>query len=169
MNISESIRQVRDEFVKDGLATSYYQINCGLCEELAVEAMSRVTQGKENLWDAQPENFMDDDNECFDFDLLASHWGIEPPEGVTQAMLNEDIRFGNHVFVADANLKLFYDSECPDGVSSFFDLPLYRRSIVKHLRSIGVAAEDVVTQDVVPAPACPIQNPAPRDPEGPSF
>ncbi|AXH60263.1 hypothetical protein [Pseudomonas amygdali] len=164
ITISDSIRQVRDEYVQQGLVKSYYEINNGLCEDLAMEAMARVTIDKEALFDAQLENFMDDENQFFDFELLRDHWDFELPKGVTQDMLNNDIRFGNHVFVADYKAKRFYDSECPDGVASFLDLPLFRRYIVLHLRSIGTPADEVVTQDVMQAPLCSIPNPPEESP-----
>jgi hypothetical protein len=53
----------------------------------------------------------------------------------------------------------FYDSECPEGVSSLFELPLFRRHIVYALRKKGISAPEVITDDVVPAPRCPITNP----------
>lgn len=164
ITISDSIRQVRDEYVQQGLAKSYYEINNGLCEDLAMEAMARVTIDKEALFDAQLENFMDEENEFFDFDLLREHWDFELPKGVTKEMLNKDIRFGNHVFVANYKAKRFFDSECPDGVASFLDLPLFRRYIVLHLRSMGIPSDEVVTQDVIPAPLCPIPNPPDESP-----
>ena len=165
MNISDSIRQVRDEFIRQGSAPSYYEINNGLCEDLALEAMARATIGKEYLMDVQLENFMDDQNESFDFELLATHWNFSLPKNVTKEMLNNDIGFGGHVFVGDHQSKRFYDAECPDGVSNFLDLPIFRRCIVSHLRSIGIHAPEVVTQDVLPAPLCPIPNPHEPSPQ----
>ncbi|MBD8088453.1 hypothetical protein IFT48_00415 [Pseudomonas fluorescens] len=159
LSISDSIRQVRDEFVREGAAKSYYHINCGLCEELAVEAMRRVSTGQEHLLDVQLENFMEDDNQTFDFELLTTFWRFTLPKDVTREMLNNDISFGNHVFVGDCQSRRFFDAECPDGVDNFLDLPLFRRYIVSHLRSIGIPAAEVVADDVIPAPLCRIPNP----------
>lgn len=158
MNISESIRQVRDEFVRDGLASSYYDINNGHCEDLALEAMRRTTSGKEFLLDVQAESFMDVENELWDFALLREHWNFELPEGLAEEDLNR-ISFGNHVWVADHSQKKFYDAECPDGVDNFFDLPLFRCYIVIYLREKGISTPEVVTEDLLPHPPCPVPNP----------
>jgi hypothetical protein len=54
----------------------------------------------------------------------------------------------------DSKLK-FYDSECPKGVESFFDLPVFRRPIVIALRLKGIPADEVLPEDIIPLPLCP--------------
>lgn len=128
MDITECILELREEYLNSGEVTTYREINSGLCEEFALEALARVTAGKANLYEACGENFLDEEGDGWDFSLLKSFWGITPPKTTTRKILNA-IPFGGHVFIADPVAKRFYDSECPEGVASFFDLPFYQRCI----------------------------------------
>nr|WP_305910549.1 hypothetical protein [Methylomarinum sp. Ch1-1]MDP4523309.1 hypothetical protein [Methylomarinum sp. Ch1-1] len=66
-----------------------------------------------------------------------------------------------HVWIV--HNKRHYDAECPEGVDNFFDLPLFSRYKVAYLRSKGVAADDIMTEDIAPPPLCPINNPVKED------
>ena len=96
------------------------------------------------------------DGETFDQDLLAKYWSISPPVGWSWNQLNA-VGFGRHAWVAVDGRH--YDAECPEGVDSFFELPLFRRYMVSDLRSRGITCADVQVQDVTPAPVCPVPNP----------
>lgn len=160
--ISIEVRALRQSFIGAGVAPSYFQINNGLCEDFAIDLVARLAVNKITAVDICNENFMtgEDGDECgndvWDWALLAKHWGIAPPAGTTAVEIDQ-IDFGGHVWIAIG--RRHYDAECPDGVESFFDLPLFRRYIVKHLRTNGVPADDVYVDDVIQAPLCPVPNP----------
>ena len=157
--VSDAVKLLRGEYINDGAAPSYFQINNGLCEDFAEELLDRlrlVHGGREDLFTVCNENFQVQD-ECdrdgWDTRLLISHWGIRPPEHFTWPVLNE-VHFGGHVWLTCGGKH--FDAECPDGVDSFFELPLFRRCLVRHMRTRGIDCPDVETDDVVPAPRCPV-------------
>lgn len=157
--ISTAIRQVRDRYIAIGEAPSYWAINNGLCDEFAREVATVLGGETGELYGVGNGNFSvdgDDFSGDWDWKLLQSHWGIKPSLGMTKNQTSA-IDFGTHVWLTDG--KRHYDAECPEGVVSFFDLPIFRRHIVQELRERGVACDDVVTDDVVPVPQCPVANP----------
>ena len=168
MTISEAIRQVRKQYIAEGRAASYYAINDGLCDQLAYDVIVMLGGYTEQLCEYGGENFMTgiegdpSENDIWDWKLLKKHWSILPPEGLSKAEV-DGIAFGGHVWISDG--QLHYDAECPEGVKSFFELPLYRRYIVQALREKGMSADEVVTDDLVPAPLCPIPNPVVKKPQ----
>lgn len=155
--VSTAIKTLRDEYIASEEAPSYFEINNGLCEDFAEEVLSRLraAHGRhEDLFTVGSENFFrPDDSERWDANLLKRHWGITPPEHFTWAML-DDVGFGYHVWLTSGGRH--FDAECPEGVDSFFELPLFRRYLVCHLRERGIDCPDVETDDVVPAPRCPV-------------
>jgi hypothetical protein len=82
------------------------------------------------------------DCEEWDWPLLKKHWGIRRPMIFTKAEFDE-IPFGSHVFIASG--KRFYDAECAEGVDDFFNLPIFRRSIIRALQEKGIIldAQDI--------------------------
>lgn len=155
VQIATAIRSERDRLVATGEAPSYWAINNGLCDDFASDVANALGGETETLYGVGNGNFSvdgDDFSGEWDWKLLKTHWGIVPPSGLTQKQASA-IDFGAHVWLTDG--KLHYDAECPEGVASFFDLPIFRRSIVQELRESGVAIDDVVTDDVIVAPQCP--------------
>lgn len=155
--ISEAIRAVRADYLKRKLAPSYFEINNGRCYDFAHDVIDLLheTVGKsEELEVYQGENFQrDQDNGLWDGTLLRKYWKMKPPSGFTWAQLNK-LEFGMHYWVTCE--QRHYDAECPEGVDSFFDLPIFRRTLIEHLRENGINCPDVETEDVVPAPRCPV-------------
>jgi hypothetical protein len=155
--ISDAIRALRAEYIKDGLAPSYYEINNGQCVDFAEEIVKRLNSdlgASKELFTVEGANFYRcQDMEAWDGRLLRSYWRIGPPPGFTWPRLNK-LNFGTHIWVVCE--KRHYDSECPEGVDSFFDLPVFRRTLILHLREHGINCPDVETVDVVPAPLCPV-------------
>jgi hypothetical protein len=155
--VSAAIKELRSEYIASGEAPSYFEINNGLCEDFAEEVLSRLRAAhgrREDLFTVGGENFyLCDDSERWDADLLKRHWGIAPPEHFTWAMLDE-VGFGHHVWLTSGGRH--FDAECPEGVDSFFELPLFRRYLVCYLRALGIDCPEVETDDVVPAPRCPV-------------
>lgn len=162
MNLSEAIKQVRQQYIASGQAKSFYEINDGLCDDFAAEVIAMMGGYGESMSELSNENFMTglDGDECgddvWDWELLKKHWGITPPGGLTKSDVNAMV-FGGHVWIVSG--QMHYDAECHDGVASFFDLPLFRRYIVCELRERGMATDEVMTDDVIPPLLCPVPNP----------
>jgi hypothetical protein len=154
--IGSTIRRLRDEFLRTNGVPSYFEINNGLCDEFAIMVVLQLGSPA-NLYDVEGGNFQTDDG-GWDWPLLDKFWGIAPPEGLSAEEM-DTIDVGGHVFVADHSERRFYDAECPEGVSSFFELPLYRRSVIHALRLKGIPTDEVLPEDVVPPPKCPVSNP----------
>ena len=155
--VAAAIKVLRTEYITEGKAPSFFEINNGLCEDFAEEALRRLRAAhgrREDLFTVCNENFFrQDDSEGWDARLLTTHWGIKPPEHFSWKLL-DDVGFGGHVWLTSGSRH--FDAECPDGVDSFFELPLFKRYLVQHLRERGIPCADVETDDVVPAPRCPI-------------
>jgi len=160
--LAQAVRAVRDRYIATGLAPSYYQINNGQCEDFALDLIKEVRGITTGALDICNFNFMtgvngdESENDVWDWALLSKHWGITPPAGLTADEMDQ-IDFGQHVWISVG--RLHFDAECPQGVESFFDLPLFRRPIVVALRKKGIAADEVLPEDVVPPPLCPVPNP----------
>lgn len=158
--ISQAIVRMRDKYIATSAAQSHWEINNGLCDDFASDVVAELGLGGDKLYDICGENLMVDgvdSDGLWDWKLLQKYWDIAPPAGLTKKQVS-NIEFGGHVWLTDG--KIHFDAECPDGVQSFFDLPVFRRYIVEDLRKRGIPCEDVVTDDVVASPACPEPNPA---------
>lgn len=153
--VTAVVRAVRARYIQQELAPSYFQINNGLCEDFALDVIGELRVAGIEAQDFCNENFQKGDG-SWDWTLLAEQWSAACPRGLLPREVDQ-LRFGGHVWIEAQ--KRFYDSECPEGVSSLFELPLFRRDIVCALRKKGICAPEVITDDVVPAPRCPIANP----------
>jgi hypothetical protein len=146
---------VRSRYIQQNLAPSYFQINNGLCEDFAMDVIRELRVAGIEAQDFCNENFQKGDG-SWNWTLLAEHWSIDCPRGLLPREVDQ-LRFGGHVWIEAQ--KRFYDSECPEGVSSLFELPIFRRHIVYALRNKGISVPDVIIDDVMPAPCCPIADP----------
>lgn len=146
------IRDYRKSFLANNGVESYYKINSGLCEEFAYEVHERF-EHRHLVGVMYTEELLDEDDQL-EFDRP----GIVVPEGLSRQEMAE-VRLGGHCFLTMKGR--WYDAECPEGVDNVLDLPIFRRPIVLTLRQKGIPTEDVVTDDVVPAPPCKVANPSP--------
>jgi hypothetical protein len=160
VTISEVIRQVRKEYIDSGLAESFYKINSGLCEDFGLEVQSKL-KGIQSVSEFYTECLQTEDG-GWDWKCLRNKHQCGAPSGLSEAEV-DNIRFGGHMFLKYQGK--WYDAECPDGADSPFDLPIFRRPVIAALRIKGIATEDVITDDVVPAPRCQVNNPVRRHPE----
>lgn len=156
MLINDAIKKLRDQYVNNQKVDSYFEINNGLCEDFCLDVITMMGGATDHLYDVETGNFMDDGS--FDVGLLETHWQVTLPEGLTWGDINASIMVGAHHVWAVYNNR-HYDAECPEGVDSLFDLPIFKRYIVFCLREKGIAVDEVVTEDVKPCPLCPIPNP----------
>lgn len=160
--IQEAVESLRTEYVEQGLAQSYFDINNGLCEDFAMDLMKKLRGITTAAYELSDASYMTGDGgvadgKGWDWSVLKESLGILPPAGLTCEEVDQ-INFSGHVWVEVDGVH--FDAEAPEGVRSFFELPIFKRKIVACLRKKGVAADDVVTTDVVPAPLCSIPNPA---------
>lgn len=153
--IAAAIRILRSEYIREGNAPSYYEINNGLCDEFAETISNRLRHHLEEgaLEIVENISMLDEQTGGWDADLLAINYGGFPPEHFCCEQLDA-LQFGNHVWLTDG--LRHYDAECPDGVKSFFDLPIFRRVLIKALRRRGIDAPDITVEDVRSAPRCRI-------------
>jgi len=158
--VTQCVKSLRQQYISSGKAPSYFDINNGHCDEFADELEQLLIQllGTKLVSWVELDNFTHDgEGEKFDEALLAKYWSIAPPAGWTWAQLDA-VGFGRHAWVAVDGRH--YDAECPEGVASFFDLPLFRRYMITDMRNRGIACADVEVEDVEPAPVCPVPNPS---------
>lgn len=147
--VTAAVIAARTEFLKqpEGRVQhpmSLYEINCGQCGDFAdmVESNLGLTPRKTHpqALIVENDNFRtpidgdpDSDGEReWDEALLSKYWGIRPPAGFTWETL-EAKDFGGHVWfaarVGPEDTWLHFDSECAEGVASFFDLPIFARTV----------------------------------------
>lgn len=155
--VTAIVYAVRTRYMQQQLAPSYFQINNGLCEDFTLDVISELRATGIEAQDFCNENFQNS-NGTWDWALLVEHRSIDCPHGLLSKEVDQ-LRMGGHVWVEVD--KCFYDCECPEGVSSLFDLPIFRRQIIQALRKKGIHAPEVIAEDVVPAPRCPIANQVP--------
>lgn len=161
ISVESEIRTLRAALLKEKHVKAYFELNMGFYDEFTELLLVQLNELSQPI----PASFicsgqlMQEDlhGRVWNWVMLYELWGIAPPEGLTAAEVN-NIQFGYHEWVKSGDLH--YDAECPEGVKSFFDLPVYRRHIVQALREKGIATPDVVTDDLVQAPPCPVPNPA---------
>lgn len=132
-DITQAIETLRQNYLEEGLAKDAYAINNGLCEDFATDLMDRLAHptGLDMLCN---ESFMTPDHTSWDWALLEKHWNIVPPAGLTQRQVDE-VGFGGHAFLVFEGR--FYDAECPQGVHSFFDLPLFQKPLQRALQTLA--------------------------------
>lgn len=128
--LTKSILQLRDEWVKSG-TPSYWAINNGNCESFAEDVIDHLLKvcGKEaESCEIISDGYLLDVDEKWDETEAERELGrqVTLPEGITWDDLN-NIPFGSHYWLFYNGRH--YDAECPKGVDSFFDLPLYKRYI----------------------------------------
>lgn len=157
--IATAITLARSEYIVNGESPSYFKINDGLCDCFAADVAKSFGGETDQFYAVGNGNFSKDGDDFsgdWDWALLKTHWGIKPPSGLTKKQVS-DIQFGAHIWLTDGGFH--YDAECPAGVEDFFELPIFQRYIVQELRERGIPCDDVITDDIVEHPGCPVPNP----------
>ena len=155
LNITATIIALRDDYLARGEAPSFYEINNGLCESFAVDVLDLLGHPK-GILDLQNESFMCGDDgdpvgaEQWDARLLETQWGVTPPAGLSWDDLN-GCDFGHHVWLSYNGRH--YDAECPEGVASPFELPIFARVIAEECAPRPVPGQRTLpTADDGPSP-----------------
>lgn len=138
--VSDAIHRKVHEWITNGLAQSPKGINCGQCEEFAQDVVDGLFKFENFLDVVEYANFTGigfdgNCNEVFDVETLKS-LGIDKAgydvDTLNSALIGE---IGSHVFIrlVDGNQQRYFDSECPEGVASPFQLPFAQRRIKQHI------------------------------------
>lgn len=147
-SLTHTIKNVSHGYLSRGWVSTVREINAGFCHQFADDVL-RVFEDTGKCADASDiglgtvgiANFLtptekhDDFNDGFPFDreLLQRYWPTStPPEGLDWDdldRLSEDACFNvsTHSWVTFEGRH--YDSECPEGVDSFWDLPFMARVV----------------------------------------
>ena len=144
--LTEAIQLELARWLADAPGTTARDINRGqgahgCCSDFVCDVYERLggidSAYELGLSEIGVDNFMDrdEDGECatFDQDLIKEHWPlVVPPEGMTWDDLSKmaltcGFSAGTHEWI-HLNGR-HYDSETPNGVDNFFDLPFFKRVI----------------------------------------
>ena len=129
--VTEAIKQVTAELIRDGYASNAYTVNDGMCETLAEDVVAMLGGETDTLFTVDARNFClnndDAEGDCYwDATLLKRSWPqSRPPFGLTW----RDIKYHvpSHVWIVFQ--QRHYDAEATEGVANFFELPLIRRGM----------------------------------------
>jgi hypothetical protein len=136
-NIEDVIQSIRNRYIEEKLVNSYYDINNGLCTEFAEDVINLLGGETDELYGITNCNFTKDSNShIYNWDerLLEDYWNISPPLDLSWDDLR-NIYFGDHYWIVYN--KRHYDAECPEGVDNFFNLPIFKRTILKYNKTKG--------------------------------
>lgn len=130
-NISVYIRELRDEYIQNGRAKTYEEINCGECVDFAddIEAKFIESTSLSNdhfiLEREDSDGWNGDEHDKWDEKWLAEYQS-HPPAGITVSDLTDKIK-GYHCWSYSEGKH--YDAECPEGVVNFLELPFFKRHL----------------------------------------
>jgi len=124
--ITQTILNLRNEFIINDIVNNYKEINSGYCPEFAEEVSSIVNN--DNVYEISIESFMQDQEWNGDGNDKWCHESLEEyniniPYNLSIDDINK-IVFPYHVWITDG-IK-HYDAECPEGVENIFDLPIFK-------------------------------------------
>lgn len=142
-SVSATVQRLVDRYIADGRAATPYEINCGLCQDLAadiIDAIDHTLRGAEVfIDDLLAGDPMDDDRVALDREKIARNWPAAAlPSGISwddMDVISEQFGFagGIHVWVEIEGRH--YDAEAVDGVDNPFDLPFFKRVFDTHLQA----------------------------------
>lgn len=138
LTVKELVCRVRDEMIAEGYASDPRDINSGNCDAFADRLVRLISEhfsgGSTHSGEREICDYFKD-REGSGLPLVREKLLLELPNMVPPADMTWDqldlfieragMGWGLHVFVVH-NGKA-YDSETPEGVHSFFDLPLFQR------------------------------------------
>lgn len=143
--VRTAVKAVRETYLARPFAYAdtpmcLFELNNGLCDDFARDVVAQLgldpcrLSESDGLMLLQTDCFQresDDGSYSWDRELLRAHWGIDKPHKASWRRL-DDIEWGHHVWLAvrtEQGHWLHFDAECPNGVASFFELPLFRRYV----------------------------------------
>lgn len=140
-SISAAIQRIVDRYIDDRRAGSPYEINCGLCQDLAADIIADLDpslRGAEVFVDDfLAGDALDDDRIALDRDRIARNWpGMTLPDGITwddMDRISEQFGFAGGVHVWVEIEGRHYDAEAIDGVDNPLDLPFFKRIFESYL------------------------------------
>ena len=129
--LSKAIDTVAAQYIENGLAPNTYEINNGLCSDLAEEVINIFghTFGPESkvFFTIDAANLtVDGEGEEWDVRLIKKYWPrCKPIYGLSW----DDVLYEIPAHVWIVLNGRHYDAECPQGVDNFFELPLLERGM----------------------------------------
>lgn len=135
LNPSSVIKRLVKSYIADG-AESAYDINNGQCVEFADDACGILDPNNEddNIHPLSGFDFDPEDNARWDEKALLK-FNTPVPPGIDL----ETFDYGSHDWLYCHGKH--YDAECPQGVTSVFDIPLFTRMV--HLARTGKWEKDI--------------------------
>jgi len=120
------VRTLRNKYISQVRAPSFYEKNNGLCSEFADDLELLCIGYALAPQVGYCENFRINGEElCWDWGLLES-WGLGAHLGLSWDQVDS---FGWPWHCWGIANEKHYDTECPRGVSSFFELPIFVRLV----------------------------------------
>jgi hypothetical protein len=117
----------------EGLVESVYEINNGLCSEVASDVVAELGGETDDFGTIGVANLRKPpcEDDCpFDRRLLKKYWNTAPPPGLAWKDLDRlEISDVEHDIIHLASR--FHDADVPEGVDCLFDLPIFRRRIAR--------------------------------------
>ncbi len=134
MNIKTAFRKRIKQYINGDDVKSAYDINNGLCEEMASDIVEDVDGNIDDTFELYGENFDVDNDECTK-KLYGERWDLEQIKKYNSLPLFDKkhllaITLPCHIWVYHKGKH--YDAEAPDGVKSFWDLPIYKKVIKRN-------------------------------------
>ena len=148
MDLSKHIEELRNQWLAQGKANSFEEINRGAarggnCDTFARQVLEGL-RGHENFAGAsdielanfqveEPDEMFETEGRPLDRELLKTYWPrVQPTQGLDWSdmeQLASDANWssGTHVWVV--HQQRHYDCECPEGVENFLELPFFQRAI----------------------------------------
>lgn len=130
--VKEAILKTVKSYLEEDKVKTVNQINRGICYQFAEDAVDEVPM--EMLEEVQILNsdefkiILDEDgpqgNEEWDLDCIQKDWQIKLPDVDPEVFARTQDNI-YHVWLY--HNKKHYDAECPEGVDSFFELPIFKR------------------------------------------
>lgn len=153
--LRDAILNIREELVGSGEFADYSSINRGYCADFAQEVSEFLCEdirnpsievlGVDQFLVPAPDVGFNDGNPL-DRGLLQTHWAaVQPTHGLTWDELDvlsaaAGFTGGTHIFMCFNGR--FYDSEAPDGVANFLELPFFERVVTGWIASGKPGSDD---------------------------
>lgn len=124
LDISDVIISTIPEFINEHTPDAY-AINNGRCDRFAQVVIQKMGGDVYDFfYELSCEDFINEDTDVWSKKTLVSY-GSPFPKGVNGRNFNP----GGHVWIYRDGIH--YDAECPAGVVSIFDLPIFKRTVHK--------------------------------------
>lgn len=126
-SFSDLLTAAISEYMKEHGFSTAQSINGGGCEDFMMAMLDKFGEQFPDLQEQCTEIFLVDDD-GLDYTYMIEHCGMVLPDTLSRELL-DSVYLPGHVWLCLDGLH--YDSECPEGVSLFLDLPIFKRAIAR--------------------------------------